>query len=96
VEPVLVASIAHPVLAQTLSATAIGTREIAYIVIGVIVLIILIGLFAFSGRGRRADDVERFRRARDMTTAWSQGRPTPPRRGDANGNPERRRDQAGT
>jgi hypothetical protein len=90
VEPVLVTA---RTLAQTLSASSIGAREIAYIAIGVIVVIIVVGLVAYLGRGRRVDDVERFRRARDMTTAWSQGRPTPPRRGDADGIRERRRDK---
>lgn len=76
------ASIAHPVLAQALAAGRISTHTLAYIGIGVVVVLVLLGLLALFSRTRHTDEVEQFRRVRDMTTAWSEGRPTPRRRLD--------------
>jgi hypothetical protein len=81
--------------AQILSLGHLSKHTLAYIAIGVVVLVVLLLLVALLGRGRPTDESERFRRVRDMTTAWSQGRPTPPPNVDANGNKEHRRDRTG-
>lgn len=48
-----------------------------YLVVAVAVIIVLAIVGLLVSRTRRPDEVDRFLRAREMTSAWSRGEPTP-------------------
>ncbi len=53
-----------------------------YVVIAVVVIAFVIALLTTASRGGgkagRGDEVDRFSKAREMTTSWSQGAPSGP------------------
>lgn len=72
-----------------------------YVVIAVVVIAFVISLIATASRGGgrvgRGDEVDRFSRAREMTTSWSQGAPSgPAKRQRTKGAKDQRSDASAT